>query len=89
MLYLQRSGYENNEPPMVVSMFGNQMMVGDNVGATSDALCNIPHIDPSNQEKPEPNDAMHWIGMDAVDEEVFEKAKQQPHFFDFLGLGTA
>ncbi|KAG7592880.1 Homeobox-like domain superfamily [Arabidopsis thaliana x Arabidopsis arenosa] len=82
-------GYESNEPPMVVSMFGNQMMVGDNVGDTSDALCNFPYIDPRSQEKAEPNEAMHWIGMEAVDEEVVEKAKQQPHFFDFLGLGTA
>lgn len=73
---------------MVVSMFGNQMMVGDNLGDTSDALCNYPYIDPRSQEKAEPNEAMHWNGMEAVDEEVVEKAKQQPHFFDFLGLGA-
>lgn len=70
-------------------MFGNQMMVGDNVSATSDALYNFPYIDSTNQEKAEPNVPMNWIGMEAVDEEVVEKAKQQPHFFDFLGLGTA
>ncbi|KAL1194530.1 Transcription factor [Cardamine amara subsp. amara] len=78
-------GYESNETPMVVSMFGNQMMVGDNVGATSDTLYNFPYIDTTSQEKADPNEPMNWIGM----EEVAEKAKKQPHFFDFLGLGTA
>lgn len=70
-------------------MFGNQMMVGDNVGATSDALYNFPYIDPTSQEKADPNEQMNWMRMETVDEEVAEKAKQQPHFFDFLGLGTA
>lgn len=88
-VYLQCSGYESNETPMVVSMFGNQMMVGDNLGATSDALYNFPYTDSTSQEKSETNEPMNWIGMEVVDEEVVEKAKQQPHFFDFLGLGTA
>ncbi|ESQ34310.1 hypothetical protein EUTSA_v10008049mg [Eutrema salsugineum] len=81
-------GYESNETPMVVRMFGNQMMVGDNVGATSEELYNFPYIDSSSQETRMPNEPMSWIGMEVVDEEVVEKAKQQPHFFDFLGLGT-
>lgn len=74
---------------MVVSMFGNQMMLGDNVGVTSDSLYNFPYTEPTSQEKADANEPMNWIGMEAVDEEVVEKAKQQPHFFDFLGLGTA
>lgn len=74
---------------MVVSMFSNQMMVGgDNVGATSEALHNFPYVDSMSQEKGVPNEAMNLIGMEVVDEEVAEKARQQPYFFDFLGLGT-
>ncbi|CAH2033859.1 unnamed protein product [Thlaspi arvense] len=81
-------GYESNET-MVVSMFGNQMMVGDNVSATSETLYHFPYIDSTSQEKRVPNEPMNWIGMEVVDDDqVVEKAKQQPHFFDFLGLGT-
>ncbi|CAN6881557.1 unnamed protein product [Brassica oleracea] len=82
-------GYESTEAPMVVGMFGNQMMIEDNVGATSEALYNFPYVDSMSQEKGVPNEAMNMIGMEVVDEEVAKKAKQQPHFFDFLGLGTA
>ncbi|EOA36636.1 hypothetical protein CARUB_v10011887mg [Capsella rubella] len=78
-------GYESNDTPMVVSMFSNQMMVADNVGATSDAL----YWNGSQGKEELDHEPMHWIGMEAVDEEVVEKAKQQPHYFDFLGLGTA
>ncbi|KAJ0247579.1 Transcription factor MYB117 [Hirschfeldia incana] len=82
-------GYENNETPMVVSMFGNQITGGDNVGAMSEGFYDFPYIDSTSHEKGVPNESMSWIGMGVEDEDVVEKAKQQPHFFDFLGLGTA
>ncbi|CAH8349742.1 unnamed protein product [Eruca vesicaria subsp. sativa] len=82
-------GYESNETPMVVSMFSNQIMGGDNAGAMSEGLYNFPYVDSTSHEKEVPNDPMSWIGMEVEDEEVMEKAKQQPRFFDFLGLGTA
>ncbi|KAJ0257769.1 Transcription factor MYB117 [Hirschfeldia incana] len=82
-------GYESTDASMVVSMFSNQMMVGDNVGATSEALHNFPYLNSMSQEKGVPNEPMNLIGMEVVDEEVAEKARKQPHFFDFLGLGTA
>lgn len=74
---------------MVVSMFGNQIMGGDNVDVMSEGLYEYPYIDSTSHEKGVPNEPMSWIGMEGEDEEVVEKAKQQPHFFDFLGLGTA
>lgn len=72
---------------MVVSMFGNQIMGRDNVGAMSEGLYDFPYIDSTSHEKGVSNEPMSWIGMEGEDEE--EKAKQQPQFFDFLGLGTA
>lgn len=83
------SGYESNESPMVVSMFGNQIMGGDNVGVMSEGLYDYPYIDSTSHEKGVPNEPRSWIGMEGEDEEVVETAKQQPHFFDFLGLGTS
>ncbi|KAF8103834.1 hypothetical protein N665_0183s0012 [Sinapis alba] len=80
-------GCESTEASMVVSMFSNQMMVGDNVGATSEALYNFPYLDSMSQEKGVPDEEINLIGME--DEKVAEKAKQQPHFYDFLGLWTA
>lgn len=74
---------------MVVSMFGNQIMGDDNVGAMSEGLYNFPYVDSTSHEKGVPNEPMSWIGMGVEDEEMVEKAKQQPHFFDFLGLGKA
>ncbi|CAN8291598.1 unnamed protein product [Cochlearia groenlandica] len=75
-------GYESNEAPMVVNMFGNQMMLG---GVTKERLYNLSYIDSAKSES---NEAKKWMGMDVVDEEVAEKAKKQPNFFDFLGVGT-
>ncbi|KAL0695357.1 hypothetical protein Bca4012_062537 [Brassica carinata] len=80
-------GYESTDAPMVVSMFGNNVMVSNNVGATSEALYNFPYLDPMSQEKGVPDEAMNLIGME--DEKVAGKAKQQPHFYDFLGMWTA
>lgn len=82
LVYLQHSGYESTEAPTVVSMFGNQMMIEDNVGATSEALYNFPYVDSMSQEKGVPNEAMNLIGMEVVDEEVAElKGKAATTFF--------